>query len=234
MKEDQMDVREFPPEQLLGPLNDVERKNAPPRLYVVGDLALLSQGARVSIVGTRKPSKNGVSVARRFAKELVGRGVVVVSGMAEGIDTAAHEAVLAADGKTIAVIGTSLDRAYPAKNRDLQSRIAKEHLLISQFRIGTPSQPRNFPMRNRTMALISDATIIVEAGEKSGTLHQGWEALRLGRPLFLYKPLVSNDALTWPREMLRYGAIPVSQNQLDLILAFLPERIGDEASQAAF
>lgn len=228
-----MEAREFPPDQLLGPLNDVERKNAPPRLYVMGDLGLLSQGPRASIVGTRKPSKSGVSVAGRLAKDLAGRGVIVVSGLAEGIDTAAHTGALDAGGRTIAVIGTPLDKAYPAKNRDLQTRIAAQYLLVSQFRIGTPSQPRNFPMRNRTMALISDATIIVEAGEKSGTLHQGWEALRLGRPLFIYKPLLSNASLSWPREMVRYGAIPFSQSQLDLVFAFLPERAGDQGSKAA-
>ena len=229
-----MNIRDFTPQQLLGPLNDVEKKNAPSRLYVMGDLALLSQGPRVSIVGTRKPSKGGVLAARRLARGLAGRGVIVVSGLAEGIDTAAHTEALDAGGRTIAVIGTPLDKAYPAKNRGLQTRIADEHLLVSQFRIGTPSQPRNFPMRNRTMALLSDATIIVEAGEKSGTLHQGWEALRLGRPLFLMESAARDRSLKWPGEFTRYGALTLTTETIALLFEFLPERSGAEAAIPSF
>jgi DNA processing protein len=234
MKGEPLDIRDLTPEQLLGPLNEVERKNAPTRLYVTGNVALLSQGPRVSIVGTRKPSRSGISVAGRIAKELAGRGAIVVSGLAEGIDTAAHTGALDAGGRTIAVIGTPLDKAYPAKNRGLQTRIADEYLVVSQFRVGTPSQPHNFPMRNRTMALLSDATIIVEAGEKSGTLHQGWEALRLGRPLFLMESVVKDHGLKWPGEFMRYGALTLTVETLDLLSDFLPERSGAEAATPSF
>jgi DNA processing protein len=119
-----------------------------------------------------------------LAAWLVRHGAVVVSGLAEGIDTAAHQGAIDAGGQTIGVIGTPLEKAYPAKNRALQTRLMDEYLVLSQFATGCPVQPKNFPIRNRTMALISHATIIVEAQEKSGSLHQGWEALRLGRPLF--------------------------------------------------
>jgi DNA processing protein len=162
------------------------------------------------------------------------RGVIVVSGLAEGIDTAAHETAIASGGRTVAVLGTPLDKAYPAKNRVLQDRIMADHLAVSQFPAGSPSQPRNFPMRNRTMALISDATVIVEAKDGSGTIHQGWEALRLGRPLFLMESLAKDASVSWPKEMLGYGAEVLSRENVDLLLELLPEGNRDERSSFAF
>jgi DNA processing protein len=109
----------------------------------------------------------------------------------------------------------------------------REHLCLSQFPAGAPFQRGNFPMRNRTMALISDATVIVEAGDKSGSLHQGWGALRLGRPLFLFEAILEDASLDWPKEMVHYGAQVISLSSIDLILEFLPERTGEEASWVA-
>ncbi len=226
--------KELAPEELLGLLNDVERKNAPKRLFVAGDTSLLRGGPRVSIVGSRKASARGLSDARSLAQALVGRGAVVVSGLAEGIDTAAHEGAIAAGGRTVAVLGTPLDEFFPAKNRALQERIMREHLAVSQFASGVPSRPGNFPMRNRTMALLSDATVIVEAGEKSGSLHQGWEALRLGRPLFLFESLLRESSPSWSAEMERYGAQAYVPGGLDSLVEFLPERSRAEASELAF
>jgi DNA processing protein len=225
---------ELTAEELLGPLNDVEKKNAPRRLFVVGDRSLLASGARVSVVGSRRASARGLAMARGLAEALVPRGVVVISGLAGGIDTATHEATIGAGGRTIAVIGTSLDEYFPAANRTLQDRIAREHLLISQFEPGTPIRRGNFPMRNRTMALISDATVIVEAGERSGSLHQGWEALRLGRPLFIMDSLFSNYQLSWPQEMGRYGAQVLPATNLDILFEFLPVRTRGDAATFAF
>lgn len=218
-----MEVRTFTPEDLLGPLNDVERKNAPEHLFVAGDEALVRCGTRVSIVGSRKSSPEGLRRAKSLAKALVERGVTVVSGLADGIDSAAHEATLAAGGRTIAIIGTPLNEVHPARNRALQERLMQEHLVISQFPQGYPIQPKNFPMRNRTMALLTDATVIVEAGEKSGTLHQGWEALRLGRLLFLMESVATDTKLAWPAEMIRYGAQVLSRKNLELVLNEMPE-----------
>jgi DNA processing protein len=225
---------EYGPEELLGPLNEVERKNAPPRLYAAGHAEILCSGARVAIVGSRKASRNGLDDARALSEKLASQGVVIVSGLAEGIDTAAHMAAIHADGRTVAVIGTPLDEFYPAKNRDLQTLIMREHLCLSQFPVGAASQRGNFPMRNRTMALISDATVIIEAGEKSGSLHQGWEALRLGRPLFLFETIAQDLRLTWPKEMQRYGAQVVSLRTLDLVSEFLPERTGEKSAAMPF
>jgi DNA processing protein len=192
-------------EELLGPLTPIEKVNAPPELYAVGDLSLLSTGVRVSIVGSRKASHEGLSRAHRLAKDLASAGVYVVSGLAEGIDTAAHDGAIAVGGRTIAVMGTPLDQTFPKKNEALADKIAAEHLLISQFPPGMVTQRFHFPMRNRTMALISSATVIVEAGESSGSLSQGWEALRLGHLLFIMKSVVESK-LKWPQQMLEYGA----------------------------
>jgi len=220
-----MQVQEYTSEELLGSLNEVERKNAPKKLYLAGDRALLMTGRRVSIVGSRKASEEGKKRAQRLARELVGREAVVVSGLAEGIDTVAHETAIAYGGKTLAVLGTPLDKVYPAKNRKLQDQITREHLAISQFPLGSHPQRKNFPMRNRTMALFTVATVIVEAGEKSGTIHQGWEALRLGRLLFLMESVVKDKSLSWPDEMIKYGAQLLSRDNLDLLLDELPELV---------
>lgn len=125
----------------------------------------------------------------------------------------------------MAVLGTPLDQYYPKENRELQDRIAREHLLVSQFPHRYPVQPKNFPIRNRTMALLTDATVIVEAGEKSGSLHQGWEALRLGRLLFILESVASDPALTWPAEMIGYGAQVLSRTNLDAVIQHLPPPI---------
>ncbi|MBS0380679.1 MAG: DNA-protecting protein DprA [Proteobacteria bacterium] len=211
------------PADVLGSLNDVEAKNAPAHLYLQGDPSLLRRGPRVSVVGSRKATGEGLKRASYLVRALVAHEMVVVSGLAEGIDTAAHQGAIEAGGRTIAVLGTPLDQSYPAANRDLQERIGREHLLVSQFGPGTRVTPKNFPIRNRTMALLTDATVIVEAGEKSGTLHQGWEALRLGRQLFLMESVASDPALTWPKAMLEYGAQVLTRENLEDELADLPE-----------
>lgn len=223
----------LPTEELLGQLNEVERKNAPPLLYFAGDRNLVSRGARVSIVGSRKATPQGLRAAAELAAALVARGVTVVSGLAEGIDTAAHTATLEEGGYTVAVLGTPLDKVSPVKNRGLQDRLMREHLVISQFPVGSVVRPHNFPIRNRTMALLSDATVIVEAGEKSGSLHQGWEAFRLGRPLFVAEDVL-NSALSWPREFERYGARPLVFSELDALFEVLPEKARGEISELAF
>jgi DNA processing protein len=215
-------IREVTAPELLGrSLNDVESKHAPARLFVAGDANLLLATPRVSVVGARRASPQGLATAHALAAWLVGHSIVVVSGLAEGVDTMAHETAVASSGRTIAVLGTALSEVYPAKNRALQQRIIREHLAIS-------------PMRNRTMALLSDATIIVEAGEKSGSLHQGWEALRLGRPLFVMQSQLDDTGLQWPRELARYGAQTLEMTDLDTLADALPERAGGASSAFTF
>ena len=219
-----MEFQVFSPEELLGPLNEVETKHAPKRLFVSGDVGVLSKGARVAIVGSRKASDAGLRRAKKLAELLAGRGDVVVSGLASGIDTVAHKAAMAAGGKTIAVLGTPLDKVYPRENAELQRTILREHLAISEFPVGYKTNRGSFPMRNRTMALLSDVTVILEAGDSSGSLSQGWEALRLGRGLFIAKSTTENKALSWPKEMLHYGAEILSDKDLEAFFHFLPPR----------
>lgn len=225
-----MITMESTPEALLGALNEVEKKNAPAHLFVAGDTRLLVEGRRVSVVGSREASPQGLERARILSKALVTHGITVVSGLAEGIDTVAHRTAIDAGGRTIAVLGSSLESYFPPENRALQDLIAERHLLVSQFAQGSKPRREHFPQRNRTMALISDATVIVEAGEKSGTVHQGWEALRLGRPLYLMESLAHRTDLTWPKEMLRYGAQLLSRETLDAVLEDVPGRFGGEVT----
>jgi DNA processing protein len=169
-----------------------------PELYLAGDRSLLELPA-VAIVGSRKASAEGRKRASQLATALVRRGIVVMSGLAEGIDEAAHRAAIAAGGRTIAVIGTPLNSAYPAKHAELQQIIYTHHLLISPFPAGTRTFPSHFPERNRVMARLSRATVIVEASDTSGALHQAVECEAAGRSLFIAKSVVDNPSLAWPK-----------------------------------
>lgn len=209
------------PEDLLGPLDEVELKHAPEKLWVAGDEVLLTRGARVSIVGSRKATDLGLRRAAKLANLLVQHGVTVVSGLAEGIDGAAHTQAIRSGGRTIAVLGTPLDKTFPAAHRTLQAEIIREHLAVSQFSPGSATNRASFPMRNRTMALISDATVIVEAGEKSGTIHQGWEALRLGRELYIMESL-TRSGFDWVEKFQHHGAQVLSDGNRDVFLESLP------------
>jgi DNA processing protein len=217
--------RSYSAEDLLGPLNPQETLYAPKQLFAAGHVEWLRLQPRVAVVGARKASPEGMKRAVRLARILVKHGAIVVSGLAEGIDEAAHSATIDAAGRTVAVIGTPLSETFPAKHRTLQQHLMREHLVLSQFPEGHPTTRKNFPMRNRTMALVSDASVIVEASDRSGSLSQGWEALRLGRPLFLMASILDQRGLSWPRTMLDYGAMVLHKPE-DL-LAQLPEPVDD-------
>lgn len=225
-----MRIETATPEKLLGPLNAVESRNAPRMVYFVGDPTLLEQ-QRVAIVGRREASEVGKKRAARLARELTAAGVVVVSGLALGIDAAAHLAAIDAGGRTIAILGNPLGIYYPAANRGLQQQIGRDHLAISQFQEGVPARPQNYPLRNRTMALFSQATVIVEASERSGTVSQGWEAIRLGRPVYLLRSLV-DSGLEWPKLMIAYGAEVL--DRVEPLLAELPPAREPSLADAPF
>lgn len=193
------------------------------RLWYVGELALLSRPC-VAVVGTRNASELGAARARKLGRELAEAGVVVVSGLARGIDTHALTAAIEAGGRVAAVIGTPVDVASPAQNRALQEHIYREHLLVSQFAPGSNVYEGNFPARNKLMAAVSDATVIVEASDKSGTLHQAAECARLGRWLFIAKSVLDDSALTWPRNFTRYATTRTLTATSD-VLEVLSERL---------
>ena len=205
-----LSISTYEPRTLLGrPLNDVEARNAPSKLYVAGPMQIPIPRPRVAIVGSREANNQGIEDADLITRILVAKGVTIVSGLARGIDAAAHKAAIRAGGKTIAVLGTPLDKSYPRENAELQEEIITNHLAVSQFEVGSVVHRSNFVIRNRTMALIADASVVVQAGESSGTLSQAWEALRLGRPLFIWKPIFETS-LKWPEEMVKFGAIKLS------------------------
>lgn len=224
-------IRQATPEELLGPLNAVERRNAPRWLRYQGDPTLL-QMRRVSVVGSRSVSETALRRARRLARELAAAEIVVVSGLAEGVDTAAQRAALDAGGRSIGVLGNGLGRFYPRSNRALQNLLATEHLLISQFADDEAPKPTHFPMRNRVMALVSQATVVVEARERSGTVSQAWEAIRLGRPLFLLRSLYENEALAWPKLVREYGAEILDRTEQ--LIEALPPAAEPELADVAF
>ncbi len=149
-------------------------------LYLQGDAALLSSPC-LAIVGSRHPSAQGRDNAHHFAKDLAARGWTIVSGLAAGVDGAAHEGALAADGRTIAVVGTGIDRIYPPRHRALAHRIADSGLLVSELCLGTPPLAANFPQRNRIIAGLSRGTLVVEAALRSGSLITARLASEAGR-----------------------------------------------------
>jgi DNA processing protein len=172
----------------------------------------------VAVVGTREPSDEGRARARKLVRNLIDDGFTIISGLAKGIDTEAHQTAIEAGGRTIAVIGTPLNIRYPKENAQLQTQMAEEQLLISQVPVvryqQTPNPTANrffFVERNITMAALSQATIIVEAGETSGTLVQARHALKHGRKLFILDSNFKNPALSWPAKFEEQGAIRVRE-----------------------
>lgn len=183
--------------------------------YYQGDLSL-AYTKSIAVIGSRKASDDGLRRARKLARQLVAHGYTIVSGLAEGIDTAAHSSALQVGGKTIAVIGTPLSHCYPKINKSLQEKIANEHLLISQvpfFQYEKQDYRTNryfFPERNATMSAFARASVIVEAGETSGTLTQARAAIAQGRKLFILNSCFNNPKITWPHRYAEKGAIRVS------------------------
>jgi DNA processing protein len=167
----------------------------------------------VSVVGSRQATANGILRAQKVALMLTQNDYTIVSGLAKGIDTAAQTATIKAGGKTIGVIGTPIDKYYPNENKQLQNKIAGGHLLISQFPLQQPGSPYNFPQRNYTMCGLSLATVIVEASETSGALHQARACIQEGRTLFIMKSLLENKQLTWPRTFVDKGAIILNNEE---------------------
>lgn len=209
--------------EYLSILSSEELSSAPKNIYYEGDFNLIYQGVRVSVVGSRKLSKEGEKRTEIITKELVNNNITVVSGLAEGVDTIAHNTTINNNGKTIAVLGTPLNKCFPAKNKELLKSIKQNHLAISQFNEGSNVFPSNFPKRNKTMALISDATIIIEASEKSGTRHQAWEAVRLGRMVFILDNIAKDPNIKWAQKILEYGARILRRDNYSSIISELSE-----------
>lgn len=185
----------------------------PPLIFVAGGL-VPGDARSVAVIGSRQASPTGIHTARRTAEQLVGAGYVVVSGLAAGIDTAAHSAALDVGGRTLGVIGTGLDHAYPSHNAELQRRLSRECAVLSQFWPDQPPSRQGFPLRNATMSGLTLGTVIVESSATSGTRIQARQALTQGRPLFLMSPMESQP---WARELAARPAVYVVDSAAQVI-----------------
>jgi DNA processing protein len=180
----------------------------PPLIFVSGELRV-ADARSIAVVGTREASVAGAAEARRVAGHLIDAGFTVVSGLAAGIDTAAHEATLARGGRTIAVVGTGLQRVYPPQNAELQRRISREGAVISQFWPDAAPSRQSFPIRNAVMSGLTLGSVVVEATRTSGARIQARLALAHGRPVFLLRRLLRE---AWARDFAaRPGAHVVSE-----------------------
>ena len=177
----------------------------PPALHVRGTL-VREDALAIAIVGARKATPYGLRVATGLARDLAARGITIVSGLARGVDTAAHRGALEAGGRTIAVLGCGLDRVYPPENRDLARRIAEAGALLTQFPPGTPPLPHHFPERNRIIAGLALGTIVVEAAEASGALITAGIAGDLGRLVFAVPGPITSELSRGTNGLLRDGA----------------------------
>ena len=196
---------DFPP--LLGAIHD-----PPPGLFVRGtaDLELL-RSTSVAVVGARACSPYGAQVAKSIARELAAAGVVVVSGLARGVDAEAHRGALEAGAPTVAVLGCGIDRDYPASHRELARLIAATGLVVSEYAPGVQPAPWRFPARNRIVAGLSRATVVVEARERSGALITADLALEEGRDVLAVPGEITSALSAGSNALLRLGAIPLTR-----------------------
>ncbi|NOK85746.1 MAG: DNA-protecting protein DprA [Chloroflexi bacterium AL-W] len=196
----------------LRPLDD-----APPLLYVRGALTVADEQS-IAVVGTRKVTKHGRDTTFELCKRLAQHGVTIVSGLAHGVDTAAHQGALAGGGRTIAVLGNGVDKAYPPENRDLARRIVSDGngAVISEFPIGTPPHRNNFPRRNRIISGMSLALLITEAPLKSGALITAEFALEQGRDVFAVPGGIHNQSAAGTNRLIQEGAKLV-MNERDIL-----------------
>lgn len=194
-------------------------EDAPPVIYVRGQINCLRQPLSLSIVGARNASLNGRKLASQISCELTSQGIMIVSGMARGIDTAAHKGAMFAlnrTGSTVAVLGTGIDIAYPAENQKLCEQIAGQGAVISEFPFGTEPSAGNFPRRNRIVSALTDGTLVVEASLHSGSLITARLALEQGRNVFAVPGFPTDERSAGPNKLIKDGAFLV-ENAEDIL-----------------
>jgi len=202
------------PQQLL---NIYDR---PPYIYVGGKL--MKEDINIAIVGSRAASTYGKYTTERISRELALQGITVVSGMARGIDSAAHRGAITAHGRTIAILGSGLDVIYPPENKSLFADILQTGAVISEFPLGTPPRPSNFPARNRIISGMSYGVVIVEAGEKSGSLITARLALEQGREVFAVPGSIDSSGSRGTHKLIKQGA-KLIENTDDILEEILPQ-----------
>lgn len=185
----------------------------PPFLFARGELR--DQDPAVAVVGSRNASPRGLALATQVTEKLVAEGFTITSGLAAGIDSAAHKAALQEGGRTVAFIATGLNNSYPAANRDLQAAIAERGLVLSQFWPDAPPQKANFLQRNTLIAAYSLAAVVIEAGENSGARNLARQAVEMSRPLILTDLVIgAND---WARQLLSVAGVHQAAGPADVI-----------------
>lgn len=190
--------------------------NFPLVLYVNGDLDCLKNKITIALVGTREPTVNSSCAARSLAASLTRSGAVVISGGALGIDSASHQGALDANGKTVAVLGCGLDCNYPVANQAMRKQISQNGAVVTEYPPGTMALARNFPIRNRIISGLSYGTLVIEAGERSGSLITANYALEQGRDVFAVPGDILFSGFTGANKLIRDGAKPVF-NALDVL-----------------
>ena len=190
-------------------------------LFARGRLELLQKSC-IGVVGTRRPTPYGLAATERLARELAEAGVVIISGMARGIDTAAHRAALGVGGDTIAVFGSGVDHIYPAENRKLAEELAGKGLLLSEFPMGNPGHPQNFPVRNRIIAGMSHGVMVVEGAQYSGSAITASLAMEQGREVFAVPGNITSKMSWAPNLLIKQGAKLV-QSAEDVLAELAPE-----------
>ena len=193
----------------------------PPLLFVRGRIELL-ETLMIAVVGTRRPTPYGLTAASRLSRDLAVAGLTIVSGMARGIDTAAHRAALEAGGDTIAVFGCGIDQVYPAENRKLAEEIASRGVVISEFPMGAPPYPQNFPVRNRIISGMSAGVLVVEGSEYSGSAITAKLAAEQNREVFAVPGNITQKTSWGPNLLIKQGAKLV-QEWNDVVVELKPE-----------
>jgi DNA processing protein len=184
-------------------------------LFVRGKTELLSSHA-VGVVGTRRPTPYGVAATERLSADLAKAGLTITSGLARGIDTAAHRAALAEEGKTVAVLGCGVDVLYPAENRRLYEEIGRKGLLVSEFPIGAPAYPQNFPIRNRIISGLSLGVLVVEGAQHSGSAITAKLAMDQGREVFAVPGNITSKMSWGPNLLIKDGGAKLVQEWTDI------------------
>lgn len=213
------------------PSNLKRISDPPPVLYGWGNFDY-GDDIAVAIVGTRNPTPLGAFTAKDLAAQLCYQGLTIVSGMARGIDSEAHRGALEANGRTIAVLGSGLDRPYPQENEPLMEKIAKQGMVLSEFPLGTEPYAKNFPARNRIISGLSLGVVVVEATQDSGSLITAGFALEQGREVFAVPGNIENDRSKGPHKLIRQGAKLV-ENYRDILSELAIPQLSQGEIQAA-
>ncbi len=202
------------------PVEFVMHTTPPPLLFLRGEKALL-QKRKVAIVGSRHPTPQGIQNAISFAQSLNEQGFVIVSGLAAGIDSAAHQGAINGNGETIAFLGTGIDRVYPSSNKKLAHTLIEKGLLVSEFPLGVKPIAQNFPRRNRLIAALTEATLVVEATLESGSLITANLAVQMNKEVMAIPGSIHNPQSKGNHKLIKEGAKLVES--VDDILAELPD-----------